>query len=167
MKEWMFESLDYDLWANRRWADALSSVSTDLVTGPWAERIGLPNMWPDFPAGGDRTTAIFSHILWAQRIWITRCGVTVALHDSSDARNWIAPLHEAWSRLMDRGDVYDWVDYKNTAGVPGRRTLGEIARHVLNHSTYHRGQLREAAEAVPGLVIPGTDLVSFFISRDA
>jgi len=164
MKEWMFEALDYDLWANGVWAEALADCSIDLVVNPWIGRIGISEPWPDFPKADatDRAAAIFAHILWAQWIWISRCGVTVTGDGSHDARDWMRPLNEAWKRLLDREDVFERITYRNTMGIEGRLTLGEIARHVLNHSTYHRGQLRDAAEGVAGLEIPSTDLLLFF-----
>jgi len=166
MKEWMMESFEYDLWANRQWIDALLSVSEEHMTGRWATQIEDSGPWPDFPHAPDRSPAILAHILWAQRIWIARCGVTVAPSDPQDLRGWIEPLNESWRRLVDRGDMYERIVYKNTAGVEGRRTLGEIARHVLNHGTHHRGQLRDAAETIPGIAIPNTDLLLFFMRSD-
>jgi uncharacterized damage-inducible protein DinB len=40
--------------------------------------------------------------------------------------------------------------------------VSDIAAHVVNHGTYHRGQLRERAEADGLDDFPETDLILFF-----
>ncbi|MGH7554230.1 MAG: DinB family protein, partial [Longimicrobiales bacterium] len=56
------------------------------------------------------------------------------------------------------------IDYRNTQGQPFSNLLGDLMRHVVNHSTYHRGQvatmLRQLGEAAVS-----TDLVLFYRER--
>lgn len=50
--------------------------------------------------------------------------------------------------------------YRNLSGKPFTRRLGDLVRHVVNHSTYHRGQLTTLLRQV-GAEPPRTDFVTF------
>jgi uncharacterized damage-inducible protein DinB len=52
------------------------------------------------------------------------------------------------------------LSYRNMAGEPFTNRLGELMSHVVNHSTYHRGQLTTMIRQV-GATPPSTDLVNF------
>lgn len=110
--------LDYDRWANRRW---LPIVESNEVLRP-----------------------IFSHILNAQAIWFRRVAdpdfsLPEAFSDQIDNN------HAAWKSILPNRDLNEVIHYRNLAGVPHECPFGEILMHVINHGTYHRGQLREKA----------------------
>ncbi len=124
MKDFLVRMLNYNDNANRRFIEAIQ-----------AQR----------PAG-ERITAIFCHILNAHRIWNARIG-----GDSSLKAVWDVHPTDQWERLnrenFDRslevvnGRLDQFVDYNDLSGAPQRSTLFDILVHVVNHSTYHRGQL--------------------------
>ena len=110
--------LDYDRWANQRW---LPIVEADEALRP-----------------------VFCHILNAQAIWFRR----VADQDfvlPDNLADQINANHAAWHSLISSRDLNDVVHYRNLAGVPHECPLDEIFMHVINHGTYHRGQLRQMA----------------------
>jgi uncharacterized damage-inducible protein DinB len=51
------------------------------------------------------------------------------------------------------------------AGEPFLQPNHEVVRHVINHGTYHRGQLRMLAE-LDGIAWPETDMIFFFRERN-
>ena len=55
------------------------------------------------------------------------------------------------------------VIYHDSQGAEWERTFVEIASHVGNHGTYHRGQLRQLLEEA-GVDFPDTDWIRW---RDA
>lgn len=63
----------------------------------------------------------------------------------------------AWHSVLSQRDLGEVIHYQNLAGVPQSRALVDIALHVINHGTYHRGQLREMA--TDGF--PETDFILF------
>ena len=110
--------LDYDRWANQRWLPIVES--------------------------NDALRPIFSHILNAQAIWFRRVAdpdfsLPEAFSDQIDSN------HAAWKSILPNRDLTEVIHYRNLAGVPHECPFGEILMHVINHGTYHRGQLREMA----------------------
>jgi len=167
MNESLLEEFDYDAWANRLWATALTDAKG--VLGPESLiRLNSQGPWPDFFIGDAHVRAgeVFVHILWAQRTWLSRCGGVVTF-ESADPEEWIGKLNAKWKEILASRPATDEISYRNNMGIPGCRTLGQIARHVINHGTYHRGQLREIAEYLNLANIPGTDLVGFHMLQDA
>lgn len=52
------------------------------------------------------------------------------------------------------------LSYRLLSGVERRNTLADLVRHVVNHSTYHRGQAVTQLRQL-GATPPSTDLVAF------
>ena len=122
--------LEYDRWANHRW---------------------LP-----FVEGSDSLRPIFHHILNAQAIWFRRVGTPdFALPESLTDQ--IEANFTAWQSVLSERDLTEIIQYQNWAGVAQSGALGDIALHVINHGTYHRGQLREMATEG----FPETDFILF------
>ncbi len=134
------EGFDYDLWANRKWLEA------------------LPNL--PFEAQARRT---LDHIVGAQHIWLTRClSEEEAGQRLSDLAQDLEAKHAGWTELLRTCDPGAFVSYTTLSGDSWFNTVEQIARHVVNHGTYHRGQLRGLAEAAEFMDFPETDLIRFF-----
>ncbi len=137
------EGFDYDLWANRQWAGALG---------------GFKNML--------RAQQILEHILATQRTWLGRCSVEVIEPEGAIK---LEDLFEhyvgAWQMVVHERDLNDRVVYRTSDGSSFANTVEEIARHVINHGTYHRGQMRGLAESDGFLNFPETDLIFFLRER--
>jgi len=54
------------------------------------------------------------------------------------------------------------VVYRNLKGEEYRQRLGVLLQHLVNHSTYHRGQVATLLRQV-GAVLPVTDYVVYRI----
>jgi uncharacterized damage-inducible protein DinB len=52
------------------------------------------------------------------------------------------------------------VECRNLAGNTYRNTLADLIRHVVNHSTYHRGQLATQLRQL-GQIPPATDFIVY------
>lgn len=136
---------DYDLWANRQWISALGGFDKHL----------------------DRAQAVLEHMLAAQQIWLERCGTVVfpeqenvRLHDLFEITS------QAWQVLLEESEGDEPITYTTSRGETYTNTLAQIAYHVLNHGTYHRGQLRGLADADGFEGFPETDLILFLRKRD-
>ena len=64
---------------------------------------------------------------------------------------------------MDAGRL---IDYKSFAGEPFTNTLGQIVQHVVNHGTYHRGQVATMLRQLGAQAI-SSDLICFYRERDS
>lgn len=141
--QFIVAAFDYDRWANRQWLASLG---------------GFKDM--------ERAYQVLEHMLQAQQIWLTRCGAVIGPQQRD------MPLQElfdimtrAWKELMETASADELITYRNLKGEEFTQPLAEIALHVINHGTYHRGQLRGLAEAQGFLNFPETDLILFLRER--
>lgn len=131
---------DYDLWANRQWIRALGSF----------KELG-------------RAQAVLEHILGAQRFWLDACGVGIVQGQVDIGLDVLfAETSSAWKQLIEAADLDAPIQVSLRIG-DASFTLGQIAMHVVNHGTYHRGQLRGLAQAEGLAGFPETDLVRFLL----
>ncbi|HEY0865725.1 MAG TPA: DinB family protein, partial [Fimbriimonas sp.] len=66
------------------------------------------------------------------------------------------------ARSRDLGEV---IEYRTMSGIECSNTLQEILLHVINHGTYHRGQIRGMVDPAKTDQIPDTDLFYFLPGR--
>jgi len=64
-------------------------------------------------------------------------------------------------RDPDLGDLERIIEYKNMQGKPFRYPLRALLQHVVNHSTYHRGQVTTQLREL-GAKPLSTDLLRFY-----
>lgn len=139
----LIERFDYDLWANRQWWTALGKFK-DLA----------------------RAQATLEHILTAQRIWLSRMGVEVSQASENLGIDDVAVfVNRAWKMVVTDSVLEQPITYRNLAGFEFTNTVGQIANHVINHGSYHRGQLRGQAQAEGLENFPETDLIVFYRER--
>ena len=55
-------------------------------------------------------------------------------------------------------------EYTLLSGMPGSSTLGQVVQHVVNHATYHRGQVISLLRQME-YAVPETDLIVYFYER--
>ncbi len=144
--DWQFflsESFDYDLFANRAWLSPLAL------------------------SGGEEERRVFNHILSASKIWLIRLdGISLPSMPQVQAdEHSLIDLHDRWVDAVKRFDYGHLVEYHNLLGEEYVRSFGDIARHVLNHGTYHSGQIR-GLFGVQGFDFPETDFMGFSFERD-
>jgi uncharacterized damage-inducible protein DinB len=125
MRDVLQQLLTYNDEANRRFID------TVLAARSANERLGV----------------ILSHILNAHQIWNSRIGGIGPTGDPREPRSsetWATMNAENYRRsleLLASEDIERVVDYRDTKGNSHRNRIRDIFLHVVNHSTYHRGQL--------------------------
>ncbi len=119
-----------------------------------------------FPSLG----ATLAHMIGAEWIWLRRW-----LGESPPAPAWAAKpnLAELKAQLaaiesersaylagLSGADFDRVVPYRNLAGKPYSNLLSDLIRHVVNHSTYHRGQIATQLRQL-GHTPPSTDLIAY------
>jgi len=67
---------------------------------------------------------------------------------------------------MKRGQFGEGDKYRTLAGVLAVNTLREIVQHLVNHATYHRGQIAQLMRELGAKPAP-TDLITYFRTRRA
>jgi uncharacterized damage-inducible protein DinB len=114
----------------------------------------------------EKLQIVFSHILNAHHIWNARI-----LGQNELFKVWETQSFDQMENLdrknfdlsfeiLNKMDFTKSINYKNSKGMSFTRSLKDILFHVVNHSTYHRGQvaaqIREA-----GLEPVSTDFIFY------
>jgi len=150
--------IGYDEWANARLVTALREVSDDVFTAPVASSFGSL-----------RDT--FAHIVSAEWIWLRRwkgdSPTTPAGWLGSGSRAELlaelAALEKERAEFLaslPAGGLQASLTYRTLNGQEHANRLCDLIRHVVNHSTYHRGQAATQMRQL-GLHPPSTDFVLY------
>ena len=59
------------------------------------------------------------------------------------------------------------LEYRSLAGQPATSQFWEMIAHVVNHGTYHRGQIATFLRQLGGTPAQSTDMIVFFRERGA
>ena len=152
----------YDEWANER---------VFLCAGQLTDEQYRQHVVSSFPS----VAATLAHIVGAEWVWLER----FRGNSPSSPEEWLeAPsllrLRERLSEIeRGRHVLLDGFDeprlseicvYRNMSGEEKRGRYGDLMLHVVNHSTYHRGQLTTLLRQL-GAVPPSTDLMVFNAER--
>jgi len=147
---------DYNRWATLRLLDALEELTAEELTRD--SRSSFPS-----------ALATLVHALGAEWVWLERWKGTspTALPDAS-ALGSVTAVRARWQELwedqqaflvaLDDDDATRPVSYRLFNGDSDARPLGELMRHVVNHATYHRGQLVTMLRQL-GRTPPSTDYI--------
>ncbi|CAA7196771.1 DinB family protein [Chryseobacterium potabilaquae] len=94
----------------------------------------------------DRTINLINHTLNAQQIWNSRILNEKAFDVwqinlfenlvEINHRNYIKSIE-----ILNNHDLEKKIEYQNSRGEKFENTIFEMLFHVINHSTYHRGQI--------------------------
>lgn len=90
---------------------------------------------------------LFSHILNAHHIWNHRIMAKPEMYGvwelqpasemhHINTRNLVDSMH-----ILDHLDINTTVSYQNSKGQKFQNSISDMLFHVINHSTYHRGQI--------------------------
>lgn len=114
--------------------------------------------------------ATLQHIYLAEVVWFDRiCGNEAALITHYTAPASITDLlaafgemHAKWLDWLEAAeDLEALIPHRNLQGEPFRMPVWQIVLHVVNHGSYHRGQIAAALRAA-GFAPPDTDLIIWY-----
>ncbi|GMV04037.1 MAG: hypothetical protein AMXMBFR53_03180 [Gemmatimonadota bacterium] len=154
----------FNRWANLQFLAALEGLSDEELHR---------DMKSSFPS----VLATLVHLLGAEWVWLERwLGRSPQHFPDAAALDSVAAVRARWDALwaeqrtflagLGDGDAGRPVAYRNFAGNDFTQPLGELLRHVVNHATYHRGQLTTLLRQL-GHGAPSTDLVTYYRTRPA
>jgi uncharacterized damage-inducible protein DinB len=153
---------DYNTWANHRSIEAASVLSTERF---------VQAMGSSF--GSVRDT--LAHIYGAEWIWLERFQgrSPQSLPETAQFQD-MASLRERWDELerrllgfvrgLTQADLDRVFEYKTLKFGVYRNPLWESMQHVVNHGTYHRGQITTLLRQLGAQPI-ATDLMHFYRER--
>ena len=155
--------LDYHYWARNRMLDAAAALSPDDYTR---------DVISSFRSVRDTVAHIYgAEWAWHQR-WI---GYSPAKMIDAAGFVDVATVRHAWELLetqvrmviRDAGEagVERVYEYTSFSGATGRSTLVEMVQHLVNHASYHRGQVVTLLRQLGAPPAKGMDLILFFRER--
>jgi uncharacterized damage-inducible protein DinB len=158
-----------DLFAYNRWATARTLDAAELLTDEQLTR----DLGGSFPSVRDT----LAHMVAAEWIWLSRWmgdppGTAPDLSGCTEAR----ALRERWQVLAGAQSAYlagltaaaleRPVSILTRTGIAAELPLHETLRHVVNHATYHRGQVAAMLRQL-GAQPVATDLFLYYAARPA
>jgi len=153
---------DYNAWANHRQIDAASKLTTEQFVKPMGSSFGSV-----------RDT--LAHIYAAEWLWLERFHgrSPVSLPDTAQFKD-VASLQETWNehearllgfvRGLTQADLERVMEYKTLNFGVYKNPLWQSMQHVVNHGTYHRGQVTTLLRQLGAQPVL-TDLMHFYRER--
>lgn len=152
--------LDYHYWARDRLLGAVDTLSAEEF------RRDLKNSFPSV-----RETLL--HLLYAEWVWHARwIGQSPTQKPSDDRLQTLADIRAEWTRLegavrgffagLEPEQLWASFDYTMMNGVSYRSVYADTLQHLVNHGSFHRGQvvtlLRQLGHPAPASL----DLISYY-----
>ncbi len=155
---------DYNSWANGRTLDACAPLSEEQFTR---------DLRSSFRSVRDTLVHIFLvEWLWRER-WLGRSPDKYP--PASDYPN-LEAVRRSWKEIesnlagyiasLKAEDLDRLIEHKTTAGVPQSAPLCQMLQHLVNHGTYHRGQVATMLRRLDAKPV-ATDLILFYRERAA
>ena len=156
--------IDYNYWARDRVLEAVATITPEQFIRP---------MGSSFRSVRDT----IAHICAAEHIWITRLkgeqplGLQKPdrLPDIDSARKeWTKLEGEMREQLARLGPeaVERTIEYQDLRGSDQSDMLWQVLQHMVNHGTYHRGQITTMLRQMDAATPKSLDLIAFYRERN-
>ncbi len=158
------ELFAYNAWANRQLFAAAAALPEEQY-------------FRDLRSSHGGIHGTLAHIVWAEELWLRRWlrQPNPAVAQGRDLRT-LAELRARWEQVAgERAAFLQSVTdatllerrvVKPSTGGEFQHTFGEMLRHAIDHSSYHRGQVVTLLRQV-GAVPPSTGLIVYYRARPA
>jgi uncharacterized damage-inducible protein DinB len=154
--------LDYHYWARDELLDAVAPLSPEQFTRP---------LESSFRSVRDTV----AHIYAADLIWYARWrGESPASLIAYDSFPDVASIRQAWTALevkarafvngLGEAGVSRVVEYRLLNGRTGSSPFWQMLVHVVNHGSYHRGQVTTLLRQLGAPPPRSTDMIAFYRS---
>jgi uncharacterized damage-inducible protein DinB len=147
MKEHYMQLFQYEKWATGKVLDAMRQLSVQ----------------------DEKCLEWMAHILMAQLVWYSRLVNSADQYMPWDKKTFEECISlyegntkywEEYLKPLDEKEFARTITYKNTKGDAFENKIKDILTHVINHSTYHRGQIIAKLKGQLPL-LPSTDYIFY------
>jgi uncharacterized damage-inducible protein DinB len=157
--------LDFHYWALNRALEAAGRLTPEQFTR---------DMGSSFRSVRDTLAHLYSaEWAWYQRWQGTSPTAALPFDQFPD----VASLMQAWDvhqakmrsflESLSETDVTKVFEYKTLNGAAGASAFGQMLQHVVNHGSYHRGQLTTLFRQLGAEPAKSMDLIAFYRERSA
>ncbi len=155
----LHQHLSYSVWANERLAETLR---------PLDERILNTEVKSSFPS----IAKTLLHMWDAEVVWLKRMqGTSLSTWPSQkfggskeDILNGVVSSSQELRLFVDSKApdfVHGKISYKNLKGDPFEDVVEDLLYHIVNHGTYHRGQITTLLREFGVTLIQGMDIIIY------
>ena len=152
--------VDYHYWARDRVLAACEQLSPDQFTR---------DLGNSFRSVRDT----LSHLHGAEWIWLSRLhGTSPASLLPHDRFPELAAVRAAWAQTetdvrelvggLDEASLQRVIEYRLLNGQPGASRTWHIVQHLVNHASYHRGQVTTMLRQLGAAPPKPLDLIAFY-----
>ena len=156
--------IDYNYWARDRALDAVAAITPEQFLRP---------MGNSFSSVRDT----IAHICVAERIWISRLkGETLQGLPKPDRFSDVEAARKEWAELegemreqlarLGPEAVERTIEYQDLRGNNQSDLLWQMLQHVVNHGTYHRGQITTMLRQLDAAPPKSMDLMAYYRERN-
>jgi uncharacterized damage-inducible protein DinB len=157
--------LDYHYWARDRVLDAASALTADQFTRN-----------PGGSFGSVRDT--LAHLYSAEWAWYSRWqGTSPTAMLPMDRFPDIASIRQPWTvhearmraflESLGEAGITRVFEYTALTGQSGSSVFSEMLQHVVNHASYHRGQVTTLLRQLGAAPARSMDMIAFYRERGA
>jgi uncharacterized damage-inducible protein DinB len=152
--------LEYHYWARDRLLDAIEGLSPEQFTR---------DLGSSFKSVRDTVAHIYAaEWAWHQR-WLGHSPTALLAPDRLPD---VHAIRREWSDLesgmrafigaLDNDGVARVIDYTLLSGAPGSSPVWQMLQHVVNHASYHRGQVATMLRQLGAPPAKPMDLIAFY-----
>jgi len=155
--------IDYHYWARDRVLEAVDALTPEQLTR---------DMGNSFKSVLDT----LAHLHSSEWIWLSRWhGESPTTPLAADRFADVAAVRAGWAELETKmralaaaltdERLNESLDYRLLNGTAGRNRLWHMIQHMVNHATYHRGQLTTMLRQLGAAPPKSMDLITFYRER--
>jgi len=155
--------LDYHYWARDRMFDAIEPLTPDQITR---------DMGGSFKSLHDTVT----HIYAAELAWYSRWqGSSPSALATSDAFPDLAAVRRGWSEheakmrafvgALGEAGISRVFDFTLLTGQAAASPFWQMLQHIVNHASYHRGQVTTMLRQLDAQPAKSMDMIAFYRTK--
>ncbi len=155
---------EFDAWANHKTLETAAALTAEQFTR-------------DLSSSYRSVRDTLVHIYLVEWVWLERLyGRSPTAFPAVDEFPDVATLKTRWADLealqlqyargLTQADLDEVMEYKTLSYGRGRNPRWQMMQHVVNHGSYHRGQVTTLLRQL-GAKAVSTDLISFYRERNA